>query len=99
MDHVGYAINEEEGCTLEAANASLKKAFDLNNFAPFVISLYESMKECIECVDELGDVDGGPGGVIEALLFLEGKEMKVTSVIIHHSPVTSSNAHLLLLKL
>ena len=50
LDHVAHHINEEEGCTLEAANASLAKAFESNNYAAWVIALRPYFEQCVELV-------------------------------------------------
>jgi len=75
LDHVAYFINEEEGCTLEAANASLAKAFEQNNYAAWVIALFPFFAECVELTDELltsVSTEEGvycKGGILDALLF------------------------------
>ena len=78
LDHVAHFVTEEEGCTLEAANRSLARAFQHNNYAAWVIALHASFAQCVELVGEmLQSVSTEPGqycdgGILDALLFFEG---------------------------
>ena len=47
---MAHFINEEEGCTLEAANTSLAKAFAANNYTAWTIALRPSFEQCVELV-------------------------------------------------
>jgi hypothetical protein len=79
LDHVAHHLNEEEGCTLEAANHSLTHAFTHNNYAAWVIALHHSFSECVELTEELlQSVSTEPGeycegGILDALLFFTGE--------------------------
>ena len=80
LDHVAHYVTEEEGCTLEAANVSLSRAMQCNNYAAWVLALHSSFGQCVELVDELvqsvSTVAGEycHGGILDALLFFEGEE-------------------------